>query len=406
VTVYLDIFDPGSIGLFGGALGLLGGVLGIIVAFFACLIPVGVIIAVLAGVRASRKKAPTQAGSTSALGQGAGVPDSTSTTKELVARQADVLIQLDSAVSSSQQDLAFAQAEFGNDATAAFAASLDSAKHARQQAFALQHAVENPAPGVGVDVRSSALRIIFVAQSAIADLSSHMAGLDELRDAERDPMPALKRMADSLATTEDNLVSGRKRIATLGISYDPAALGTVSNNVSQAEDFVKSARQAAAAATAAMNGKQPGRAVIYERAAEASLNQAKRVLEQIDGLGESLDKVSGQLASTAAAANQNTLDAQALLASAPAGSNLGQLASQISAVQDAVKVATGTGSRNPVAALALLEAANGPLDSALALAQGRPAIPEVTSGPAVNTPFGPITIRVNTGGDDEWWGQH
>lgn len=101
---------------------------------------------------ATRRKAPAQ------LAGAPGSPDELAAlpTAELDRRAGSALVAIDDQLRSSEQELGFAQAQFGTDATKEFAAALADGKTKATEAFRLRQALDDDVPDSDAQKRACA----------------------------------------------------------------------------------------------------------------------------------------------------------------------------------------------------------------------------------------------------------
>ena len=89
--------------------------------------------------------------------------------KTLELRAGKLLVGLDDALKTSEQELGFAQAQFGDDQIRDFRAALADAKATAKQAFEIQHKLDDAFPETPEQYRAMTLQLIELAERADAD---------------------------------------------------------------------------------------------------------------------------------------------------------------------------------------------------------------------------------------------
>ena len=120
-------------------------------------------------------------------------------TAELDRRSASALVAIDDAVKASDEELGFAQAQFGPDATGEFETVLADAKAQVTEAFRLRQTLDDNVPDTEPQVRETATRILRTCAAVSAMLDAQKAGFDHLRDLEAHVEQALESHARSAA---------------------------------------------------------------------------------------------------------------------------------------------------------------------------------------------------------------
>ena len=137
-------------------------------------------------------------------------------TAELDRRSASALVAVDDAVKASEEELGFAQAQFGPDATGEFETVLADAKAQVTEAFRLRQTLDDNVPDTEPQVRETATRILQTCAAVSAMLDAQKAGFDHLRDLEAHVEQALESHARSAAALRQRLDPARVTVADAG----------------------------------------------------------------------------------------------------------------------------------------------------------------------------------------------
>lgn len=266
---------------------------------------------------------------------------------ELAQRAAIALVDLDDAVTASGQEVGFAEAEFGEAAALEFRHAVEDARGRLADAFAVQR----DAPERG---RAASIEIIETCAAASTSLDTYQRRFDDLRDLRR-RAPELLDAAEVRATAlEARINDARQTLETLAATYPPEALTSVRDNPDQARDLLAAAHKSVASGRAASRNKT----VPHLRAAEAAIDQAKTLLDAVDGAGPALTSADRDLARAKGSLGSDIADATRL---APADTGVQECAATARATLD-----TAEGTNDPITTLAALTAAEAALDNALA----------------------------------------
>ncbi|CAD6000585.1 YgcG family protein [Agreia sp. COWG] len=277
-----------------------------------------------------------------------------------------LLVQLDDAVTSSEQELGFAIAQFGEDATGGFTEVLAAAKDKVRQSFALKQNLDDHTPDSADDRRAWSLKIIELCTSAEADLDAQAEAFAALREVEKNPQPSLDKIAASVAALQPRIGPAAQKLASLTARYSPAAVATIAENPEQADKLLAYANSTASAVAGQISSGAASEAAVSITRAEAAVTQADTLLTAIDSLERGLDDAAAGLAAATAEAASDVAEARALLSTADGAPMSAELTPLISALETAVARASGAGALNPLAELQALQLANAPLDQALA----------------------------------------
>lgn len=321
------------------------------------LIAAAVIVVIWLIVRA-RRKGTAVAGGAAGPQAVAAVP-----TEEVARRAASALVQTDDAVKTSEQELGFARAQFGDAAAAEFEETLARAKAMLEQAFSLQQQLDDEVPDTEQDVRAWNTQILELCETANAELDEKAEAFDELRKLEQNAPEALTRAQELRATVAASIAEATERLAALQTTYAADAIATVADNPAQAQQRIAFADERLTAAEQAIGSGDGSAAAVSIRAAEEALGQARMLEDAVTKL--QADLTAGEQNAAALIA-----DLEKDLAAAGAMPDRdGRLAPVIASTRQQVDAARSslTGAqKRPLGALAALEAANTEIDTLLA----------------------------------------
>ncbi len=197
---------------------------------------------------------------------------------DLYSWSAEALVNADNAVSVSADELALAVDEYGEEATAPFAAALRTADNAVATAFRIRHEVDHQ-PGLGDDERRERLtRVIAICSDADGTLDQQAAAFDALRDLGTGAAGRLDALADRSAALAGRLaldagdpVAGADSSIAAAVAGNAALAGEL---LQFADDSIEQGREADAGADT------DRRSVIAAvRSAEAALDAAAKLLD-------------------------------------------------------------------------------------------------------------------------------
>ncbi|MDO9398407.1 MAG: TPM domain-containing protein, partial [Herbiconiux sp.] len=206
------------------------------------------------------------------------------TQKELDQRVGAMLIDLDDAVTTSQQELGFAVAQFGEQATAPFAEVLGRVKASLSEAFALKQKLDDAVPDTAEERRAWSEKIIALCDAASDELDEQTEAFDALRDLERNPGPVLEATRTALAGLATAEESTRQELAALAHDYDAAALATVSGSLTQAESLRTFADTKLGEAASSLATGATAEAALDIRAAQQAVAQVSTLSDAVSSL--------------------------------------------------------------------------------------------------------------------------
>lgn len=286
-------------------------------------------------------------------------------TAELKQRAGSALVRTDDAVKTSEEELGFAIASYGSEATSGFQQALADARAQLSNGFTLQQKLDDSEPDTEEQKRSWYAQIIEHCEKANAVLDEQAEAFDALRALEKNAPQAVATTRQAAATEQARLVRIRAVLATLATQYTDAALATIADNPQQAEDRLGFAAQALTEAEASTAAGNTSEAAVAIRAAEEAVDQAKLLLDAIDRLDHDLTEARASFSAAISDLQRDVAEAKAL----PAGADgSGQLATVVASTEQVLADVTAklTADRvNPVEVVQRLEAANTQIDSVL-----------------------------------------
>lgn len=312
----------------------------------------------------SRRRGPTSGPGPFPQADGAPLdPLSTMSVTELRQRAGSLLIAADDAIKSSEQELGFAQAQYGDEAIRPFAEAITVARSHMTESFKLQQQLDDHIPDSEEQQRAWLAEIIRRCEAVNTSLQEHKEDFDSLRKLEKNAPEALAAAQRAAKETAARTEAARATLARLRERYTDAALTQVADNVEQADERLAFVETAARQAQEKLSANETGAAVVAVRAAEESVHQANVLLDAIDKSARGLDEARADLERAVTQAAQDVAQARAFLG---AGRNP-ELAGPVAAAENALNTVIGqqNGRMDPIALLQQLENAMAQLDAAL-----------------------------------------
>ncbi|GAA4902376.1 TPM domain-containing protein [Streptomyces coeruleoprunus] len=313
---------------------------------------------------------------------------------DLDARARTALVGTDDAVRTSQEELGFAVAQFGEAAAAPFTEALAHARGELTTAFRLRQQLDDAYPEDEVSRRAMLEEIIGRCADADRRLDEQAEAFDRLRDLERTAPDALaaaedrhRELAGRADTADAALVAMRRRYAESAASPVAAGPEQARERLAFAGDNLQRAREA-------LDGAEGGTAAVHLRAAEGALDQAARLVEAVDRRALELAEAAGKLPGALTEAETDLAEAHGVLkglegtapgggagggrvgasgvvpGGAPAVELRGRIA-RVESVTGEVRRLVEADRYDPVDALRRVEEADAALDGALAAARER-----------------------------------
>ncbi|MCZ9352289.1 TPM domain-containing protein [Streptomyces mutabilis] len=328
------------------------------------LLPVGLVVFALIR-RRSRRAAGPRGGEETWGGP------SPSSLADLDAQARQALVRTDDAVRTSQEELGFAAAQFGDEATQPFMEAVEAAKRELTAAFRQRQQLDDAYP----EDDSTRLRMVqeILARCAQANrvLDEKAEDFDQLRGFERNAPQALAAAQAAFDTASSRVVVAQDTLAGMREQYASSATEPVATDVEQARSRLQFAQNSLQQARQAVEGNDNGAAAVQVRAAEAAVAQANRLIEAIDRRAQELADAAGALPGALTETDTDLAEARGLLQGAkelPTAALQGRIA-RAETVATEVRRAVESGRYDPIDALRRVEEADAGLDEALMGAQ-------------------------------------
>jgi hypothetical protein len=350
--------DGYAAALSGGSGGS-GGLTWLVATGLVVVLAVGGMVAVVLLVRSRRRRTA-----------GAAAPDPVPL-EELDGRASRLLVQVDDAVKTSEQELGFAIAQFGDAAAEPFALALDSAKAELTAAFRIRQALDDAVPEDDATRRTMITEILTRCQGADDRLDAQAEAFDRLRSLEARAPQVLVAARAAADEAEAGLPAARGTVERLAQVYADSAWAAVADNPDQAEDRLQFARDNLAAAEGALAGGRGGEAAVALRAAEEAIGQAGQLVQAVASLASGLEETAARLQAALDETDRDLGEARALIGAATASGPAAE--ADLAAYVARAEAAAAAGRRemaaerfDPMAALRRIEEADAVLDQALA----------------------------------------
>ncbi|CAM3254633.1 TPM domain-containing protein [Arthrobacter ulcerisalmonis] len=313
----------------------------------------------------NRRKKAGQAASGSYGPQGAELdPLAGLSVEELRRKSGSLLIEADDSIKTSEQELGFAEAQYGDSAVGNFSTALAEAKAHMSESFKLQQQLDDHIPDTEEQQRTWLGEIIRRSEAALASLQEQKADFDSLRELEKNAPAAIAAVNSGAAEADAKIVSAEQSLTTLRAKYAESALTQVSDNILQAKERLAFVQNASAAAQEKLTAGEGSMAAVAVRAAEESLHQTNVLLDAINKVSTTLDDAHNSLEAAVVDTSQDLAQARAMIA---AGTHP-ELAGPVAAVESAlsqVKAEIQGGKIDPIATLQRVETAHQSLDQSL-----------------------------------------
>lgn len=288
--------------------------------------------------------------------------------EQLEIRAGQALVQADEAVRHGAEELAFAMAQFGPDATASFAEALENARATLSSAFERRQLLSDVTPDTDAERRSWSTSILEACAEIESTLSEQTSAFVDRRTDERtapERLAAVRTMRDEI---EARVPDAEARIARLSKLYAARAFADQRDAVPKAREQLAVADRALADADAALESAEP--AVPHLEKAENACAAASAALDALARAEDRLASADAELRSTISDAERALTEAAGLRDA----SELPDAAEHITARMAELRgeldaVAAATGPQTPLLSIDSIRSAHAALDDALASAR-------------------------------------
>lgn len=284
--------------------------------------------------------------------------------EELRRKSGSLLIEADDAIKSSEQELGFAQAQYGDAAVGNFTKALAEAKAHMTESFKLQQQLDDHIPDTEEQQRSWYGEIIRRSEAALNSLQEQKADFDSLRELEKNAPKALAAVSAGAQEAEAKIAHAEHSLTDLRSKYADSALVQVADNITQAKERLAFVQNASATARQKLAEGEGSLAAVAVRAAEESLHQTNVLLDAIAKVSTNLDEARNGLEAAVVDTSQDLAQARAMIQSGEHPELAGPVAGVETALAQ-VKAEIQAGKIDPIATLDRVETAHQALDQSL-----------------------------------------
>jgi hypothetical protein len=197
------------------------------------------------------------------------------------------LVETDDAIRDSEQELGFAQAQFGDEAAQPFVAAIAAAREDLKRAFTLRQQLDDATPEDEPTRRRMLTDLTVAARTARGRLTAELKRFEELRALEQEAPGILARLPAAADALEARLPAAQATLTSLG-EYADADWTAVAANVDNARTRIAAVREAVAQGTNAIAAGSAGIGAHSARLGEDGIAQATDYLDAIDRLAARL----------------------------------------------------------------------------------------------------------------------
>src|ERR1700712_2159464 len=279
-----------------------------------------------------------------------------------------MVVDVDNAARTSDNELSLAVGEFGEKDTAPFTAAVANAKTTLAQAFNVRHVLDDTVPESPQERRDLLTRVIVAAARADRELDAQRDAFHQLRDLVINAPSRLDGFTQQMVDLTARIDPARSKLTALGTQFAATALASVSGNVAQAEQRLAFADDNITNARALIARPADGQGGLVDsiRAAESALGQARTLLDAIDSAATDINRAIDALPESIADIQNGIDEANGRLAQSNSR-HAAEVSSARDAAVKAVANAQSTGAADPLSGFTQLTKADADLDRLLAL---------------------------------------
>ena len=208
-------------------------------------------------------------------------------TEQLEAQASAALIAADEAVRDAEDEIRFAELQFGEAEITPYREALAGASKALEAAFALRQQLDDDAPEAP-DVRRTLIeQILEHARQANSALDEQRQRIEQLREVERRAPEILAGLPAQLDALEARLPETERTLERLE-RYAEQSRASIAGNLEQAQRLLAQAREAVADGQTTLARDDRSAAGRSARIAQHAQTEAARLLDAIADLAESL----------------------------------------------------------------------------------------------------------------------
>ena len=237
--------------------------------------------------------------------------------EEIDARCAATLLRIDDRLTTTEQEIGFAEAQFGTEATRAFRAALADARVHAQEAFAAQQLLDDGTPETTDEHRRICTHILHLCTQAEEVVRAQSEAFDVLRERHTAAPQVLAGIDARAAEVTARLTTSRAVLERLAADHPASDLASVADHVSRAETLAAGAVQQARLGTSVVETDR-ATAVVHATAAEESLTEATALLDALDRADADLDAAPSLIAQLETSLTRDLDDAARIAADDPA----------------------------------------------------------------------------------------
>ena len=284
-------------------------------------------------------------------------------------RAGEALVKADDAVRAADEELSYAQAQFGLSATDAFTQALNAARDHLARSFELRRLLDDDIPETEPQQRQMYTEILQRCTDAVTAITAQEEEFNKRRGLEANLPTTIAETAQRAQEAEQVIRAARTLLVTLHATYPDSALTSVSEAPERAGRLLSAGRTALDQARASLEAGQHSTAVEQVRIAQGTIAQAGELAAQVTSARERLERAAADLSKAIASISSDLTDAERLSDQVPEASLAPLVADAEAAITEGRAACGADATGDPLAALDHLTRAEAAIDDALAPAR-------------------------------------
>ncbi len=276
-----------------------------------------------------------------------------------------MLMEADQAIRSSEQEVLFAQASYGEEEVAVFRRDIEESTQHLSAAFRAQHEFDREPPADEEQAKDIFIGILDSCQRIHETLESHREEFESLRDLENRPGPAIEQLSSTIESLRTRLRTVTDHLSGLSKDFAEEALAPLRKNLDEAQRLQEISHQALDEARAAVTAGDSSAAVVAIHRGEESIDDAAEQVSSAESHEVSLREAHRSLERELGQTEQDIAQAEATLTAGQAPELAGPVAAAKNAVARIRHELQEPGPIDPLDLLAQLESAHRELDEPL-----------------------------------------
>jgi len=293
--------------------------------------------------------------------------------RDRLAREANAaLLALDEKLRDAEQELGFAEAQWGQEEVQRFRASILEATGQAKAAFAIRQRLDDREPETPAQRTAMLAEIVQRTTAAGRLIDDQLAQLDRLRDLEQTAPEQLRALGPRIEELRRRLDAAEQTLEGLTRTYAADVVRPVSGNLVEARKALEGSRAEVERGLGAVAGGDRRPAAVAVRRTEEGVARAGELIDAVERLATDVEQARERIGALLAEVETDVATARRAIFEEELGDTDPGLPDRLAAAErllgDAQRAAAA-GDADPLTALERAEAANQSIDDVLAAVQ-------------------------------------